>query len=218
MFRAIIPISGIILLLASGILHGIQTGRWRDPEVLDRAAERLENIPRRFGNWNSHSLELSERQLKVAEASGGIAARYETFDAQAGPRAVEVMFLCGPFGPIAVHPPTVCFRGVGYQQLSEEKRVEVEDTAGKSLGTFWSTEFERTVDGVPQRIRTWWGWTDGKEWKAPQNPRFAFAGTPVLYKIYFTEDVSATESPSAIPTFAQQLLPRMNESVFGDGS
>ncbi|MGC1273672.1 MAG: hypothetical protein WBC44_08205 [Planctomycetaceae bacterium] len=218
MSRALIPLTGVILMVASGILHGVQTGRWRDPEILSRAAERLEDVPRRFGSWNSHPLELSERQLEVAEAAGGVAARYETFDARTGSRAVEVMFLCGPFGPIAVHPPTVCFQGVGYRQLGEEKRVEVEDAAGKSLGTFWSTDFERTVDGVPQRIRTWWGWSDGGEWTAPQNPRFAFAGTPVLYKVYFTEDVSSTETPSVIPSFAQQFLPEVSESVFVEGS
>lgn len=218
MFRAFIPMTGVILLIASGILHGVQTARWRDPEVLSRAAARLENIPRRFTTWNSHPLELSERQLEVAEAAGGVAARYETFDAQVGSRAVEVMFLCGPFGPVAVHPPTVCFRGVGYRQLSEEKRVEVEDANGNSLGTFWSTDFERTVDGVPQRIRTWWGWSAGDEWMAPTNPRFAFAGTPVLYKIYFTEDVSSSDEPTIIPAFAQQFLPRVSESVLVEGS
>ncbi len=218
MTQFLIPATGVLLLIASGVAHGVHSGRWGDTEILSRSAARLEATPRQFGKWTSRPLELSDRQIKAAEAAGGMAARYETFDSQTGPQAVEVMFLCGPFGPIAVHPPTVCFRGVGYRQLSEEKRVEVKDAAGKSLGVFWSTDFERPVEGTQQRIRTWWGWSAGGEWSAPSNPRLAFAGESVLYKIYFTENVTSEETSSYIPSFARELLPRIGETVFTEGS
>ncbi|HEX6984498.1 MAG TPA: hypothetical protein VF170_03940 [Planctomycetaceae bacterium] len=214
MRHALIPVVGLGLLAASGVLHGVQTGRWRDPEVLSRAAKRLDRMPHEFGDWVAQRQSISGQQLKAAEAAGGIAASYRSRNAES-PGTVQVMLLCGPAGPIALHPPTVCFQGTGYRQCSDVKRVDVKDASGRDAGTFFATEFERTADGIPERIRTWWAWTADGRWAAPENPRFLFAGEPVLFKLYLTEQVDPGSDDSAIPKFAGEFLPRLRSDVFG---
>lgn len=215
MRRVLIPLVGIGLLGISAVLHGVQTGRWRDPEVLTRAAERIERVPREFGGWVSQPLEISERQMTGAEASGAMAANYKSQTSQTPSGGlVQVMLLCGPAGPVALHPPTVCFQGTGYRQCADVKKVTVKDESGHAAGAFWTTEFERSADGIPERIRTWWGWSTDGRWMAPENARFAFAGEPVLFKLYLIETVQPGVDASAIPKFANDFLPRLRANVF----
>lgn len=221
MFRIVPPIAGVVLVATSAIIYGIQTDRVRDPEVLDAASARLATASAKaVEGWSATNLTLEADQLRAAEAAGGAAVRYSRLEpATDGTSTIDMMLLCGPHGPISVHPPTVCFKGVGYQQCATSERVNLIDGDGHSLGTFWVTEFERPVDGITQRIRTYWAWSSDGNWSAPDNPRAAFAGVPVLYKLYLTEQlISAGDEPESreqvVQAFAQQFLPQLKAGLF----
>ncbi len=213
------PAAGVALLVGAGFAHRAQTDGLRDPEVLTAAADRLDAVPAAFEGWASESLELTPRQLEMAEASGGFARRYRGPNGE-GP--VEVMLLAGPQGPISVHPPTVCFRGAGYRQCSPVANVSAGEVKG--IDEFAAASFEKTLDGRPVRIRTHWAWGDGSGWSAPESPRVAFAGEPYLYKLYVTEyrpleaEESEESGAGAAPLpgtslFLRKFLPRLGTAL-----
>ena len=210
------PVAGVALLAGAGLVHRTQTSALRDPGVLTVAAERLAEVPAEFDGWVSEPLELTPRQLELAEASGGFARRYRGPNGE-GP--VEVMLLTGPQGPISVHPPTVCFRGAGYRQCSPVANVSAGEVDG--VDEFAAASFEKAIDGRPVRIRTHWAWGVGSGWSAPEAPRVAFAGEPYLYKLYVTEfrAVDAEESgagdaprPETL-AFLNKFLPRLRSAL-----
>lgn len=217
--RLILPATGLVLLVASGVLYAMQTGSTRDPQVMAEAARRVDTardiaVP----GWSSERIEFTSEQLAAAEAAGGGNVRYSAIDGPAVSSSVNVMLLCGPHGPISVHPPTACFQGVGYRQVRPERPETIKAADGTVLGTFWVTDFEQERNGVTERIRTWWTWSPNAEWHAAKNARMEFAGQPVLYKLYLTEQVLAqpddedAESDLAggvIPEFARKYLPEL---------
>ena len=219
--RFILPATGLVLLVASGVLYAMQTGSTRDPEVMADAARRVD-IARDIAvpGWTSERIEFTSEQLAAAEAAGGGTVRYSAIDGPAASSSINVMLLCGPHGPISVHPPTACFQGVGYRQVRPERVETIKATDGTVLGTFWVTDFEQERNGVTERIRTWWTWSPNAEWHAATNARMEFAGQPVLYKLYLTEQVLAhsheedAESDLAegvIPDFARTYLPELKK-------
>lgn len=210
--RIAIPAVTAALIAASGALHAVQTGAWGREKLLATSASRLEHVPLELGDWNGRPLELDPEQLKVAQASGAISRSYTDGDRT----AVNVMLLCGPSGPIAVHPPTVCFVAAGYTQATEQRRVDVLDSDGRRMGSFWTADFEwPREDGTSNRVRTYWGWSTDGHWKSPDYPRYEFAGSQVLYKLYVTRQV--TDEPvesEPIDTFLRSFLPEVNETLF----
>ena len=230
------PVAGVALLMGAGLMHRTQTAALRDPAVLAAAAERLAAAPRSFDGWTAESLDLTDAQLRMAEATGGFARRYVGPDGE-GP--IEVMLLTGPQGPISVHPPTVCFRGAGYRQCSPVGAVSAADLSpaaapgSDEAAAFAAASFEKEIDGRPFRIRTYWGWGTGAGWDAPDMPRVAFAGEPFLYKLYVTEfrpadaetvDPDAADADAAGPgdplpatkSFLNAFLPRLSAVLADD--
>ncbi|QDT14193.1 exosortase-associated EpsI family protein [Alienimonas californiensis] len=211
------PAAGVALLLGAGVAHQVQTSALRDPAVLTAAADRLDEVPLEIDGWTAEPLELGERQLRLAEATGGFARRYVGPNGE-GP--VEVMLLAGPQGPISVHPPTVCFRGAGYRQCSPVTNVPAGGVDG--VGDFAAATFEKEIDGRPVRIRTHWAWGAGAGWSAPETPRVAFAGEPFLYKLYVTEfrtdgEEAVDDAPlPATRTFLNAFLPRLRSALAAD--
>ena len=221
--RTIIPVVAGALLAASGILHAYQTGVWNSGKQLSQAAARLSQIPLSVGDWQGTPLEFDPRQLKAAEAAGALSRVYKSEDS----RPMNVMLLCGPHGPIALHPPTVCFTGAGYSQSCEVRRHVVHDAEHRELGSFWVADFDKLIDGAPVRIRTYWAWSDGHAWSAADAPRFEYAGAPVLYKLYVTHvvpnsaddsevtpDEAASDHVSDSDAFLRQLLPAIQRTAF----
>ncbi len=214
--RLLIPVCAAVLIAVSGALHAVQTGAWSGGERRTAAAVRLSRIPLNLGDWKGSEIAFDPRQMKAAEADGAVSRSYS--HAAGGP-AVSVMVLCGPHGPIAVHPPTVCFTSAGFRQATPAERHTVEDDEHRNLGTFWVSDFEKTVEGLPVRIRTYWAWSDGGAWAAPDHARFAFAGAPVLHKLYATRMVSGVDDASSgrfevTDRFLRQLLPAVGRTAF----
>jgi hypothetical protein len=200
------------LLLASGFLHGIHSERWGSPEALANAAKALDRIPAQFGSWVSEEVPVPKPQLEIAEAVSHYSRHFVN---QADGTVVNVMILCGRPGPIAVHPPTVCFTGAGLQQLVPEAATTV-GPAEQPLGEFFRVDFGKEEAGVPVRLRTWWGWSTDGDWQAAATPRREFAGESHLYKIYFTRPLSSLNEPTAddpAEEFMRVFLPKVRAAL-----
>lgn len=211
-----VPLAAAILIAASGILHALQTDAWGREERLQASAQRLVKVPLQIKGWNGDSLEFDPRQLKVAQAAGAFSRTYTSTD---GTTSLNVMMLTGPSGPIAVHPPTVCFTAAGYTQVTSQRRVNVSDASGRTLGSFWTADFEwRKENGLTNRIRTYWGWSNDGRWQAPEYPRYEFAGSRILHKLYVTRQLSEQSQEIAesepIDSFLRDFVPAVNEVVF----
>ena len=208
-----VPVAAAVLIAASGVLHAVQSGAWGKEKRLADAAASLKTVPLEVGAWRAKELGMEPSQIKTAQASGAWSRVYT----KNGGEAVNVMMLCGPSGPIAVHPPTICFTAAGYRQVTDQRRVDVRDATGKSIGTFWCADFEwQQPTGSVNRIRTYWSWSNDGTWRSPDYPRYQFAGSPVLNKLYVIRNVTTSDSgPESIDSFLRDFLPVANETVFG---
>jgi len=220
--RYIPAISGLAILVTSGFLHGFSTDRWGHDDDLNHAAGRLDNLPQTLGQggeWASEPVPVDSKQMKQAEAVAHFSRRYvkrgDGTTSNEG-AAVNVLVLCGRMGPIAVHPPTVCFTSTGLQQEKPEARFVVTGPEDAPLGEFFQAVFERNVDGVPMRLQTFWSWYGPDGLQAPDNPRLAFAGENYLYKVYVTSLISGHEQPldeSACAEFLRVFVPALRQHL-----
>ena len=172
----------VVLILALGYAHGRLTDRWGISEEVFAAAARLDTVPNEISSWVGTDLEIGERQLEGASAVGYLKRRYIH---SATGESVQVMILCGRPGPIAVHPPTVCFISGGVTQPEKESKTQLATADVPS--EFLEAVFVQMDVLEDAAQRTYWGWSpDGQSWTAPDDPRMAFAHEPYLYKMYFT--------------------------------
>jgi hypothetical protein len=189
--------AALLLVVAAGLAHGKVTGRWESNEELADAADRLSQIPNSFGDWSSSDVTKNSEELAVAEAAGYLCRHYR--HARTG-EEVTVLLLCGPPGPISVHPPTACYRARGYQLLSDPQLTEL--SSDERQDQFQLAEFQGQSTLTEDRVAIMWGWSVAGQWSAPDSPRFAFAGEPALYKLYVTWDRSHDQRP------LEETLPR----------
>ncbi|WP_417847626.1 exosortase-associated EpsI family protein [Thalassoglobus sp.] len=210
--QRILPIGiGLLLIVATGVIHGIQTDRWGESTKVLEAARRLDQLPTEFGDWSGTASEIPEKQLKVAEAVGHYSQKFtNTKDG----RELSVMILCGRPGPISVHPPTVCFVGAGWGLQTTPAPVEFESP---DAGSMWKGRFARVADGVPIAIETHWGWSADGKWMALDRPRLETAQYPYLYKMYVTvpfSNASEGDVKTTTDEFMESFLPLLNEALF----
>lgn len=178
--RWIASMTPAVVLLVGGIIYGVQTNRWVESHELAQASERLEQVPLNFGDWEGTDIPFSERQLEGSGATGYVSREYRH---RITKRRIHVMLLCGPHGPVSLHPPTVCFVGAGWKVEKIDKKL-VTTSEEKSVGEFQVGTFVRNTTSGVLRMRTLWAWKADDDWTCPNRPRIEFAGRPYLYKIY----------------------------------
>jgi hypothetical protein len=174
-----VPIAAaVVILVVTGLAHGLRTDRWGLAAQLEAATSRLQNIPQVAGAWEGKPVPLDERQLKIAQAKG----QRLVFVHPVTREQVSLAVFCGRPGNISNHTPDVCFQGAGYHMEGEAVRHKVEAAGGVS-GEFWTATFVR--EGPPQEtLRVWWAWGRTGEWQASDSPRLHFALYPCVYKLY----------------------------------
>lgn len=207
------PALAVALILVSGVIYGLQTNRWSASEDVQKAAAKLKDVPATLGDWESTDSEIPERQLKIAGAAGYVSRVYRN---RIDGRQVHVMMLCGPHGPISLHPPTVCFTGAGWKTQNLKKQA-VEYGTEKSSGQFQVGRFQRQSSSGKTQMTTFWAWNSDGAWQCPDRPRFAFAGVPHLYKLYVSVIGPATEEADTKQTetsvaFLRLLLPALQKA------
>jgi len=194
MFRVLPTIIAISLIAACGLLQRYWIGRVSDEEVLREAASRLALIPSVAGDWDGHDLTMDSREFKQTEANGVLQRRY--VHRRSG-ETVMMTLLCGRPGPICVHTPEVCFPGAGFEEQGVGSKYSV---PGENDAQFWVRRFQKQA-AVSEQWRILYSWTSNGNWQAADSPRLAFAGRPVLYKLYLMRRLSTAKEPlDADPT------------------
>ena len=210
--RMLAAVLGAALLFVGGIVHGTLTHRWQTATKTDGPESRLHLVPKTIGDWDSQDSKISDAERQMA----GLTRTYTNRRTGA---AVTVVLMCGPTGPVAVHPPTACYRGTGYQQ-SGATRETVIDLAkeGGTRHVFAIADFYQSTRPEQIQPRIYWAWSTNGTWSVPDSPRFAFAGSPVLFKLSVTcERPLGTQKTPALPIddFLRLLLAEIQQNVFG---
>jgi hypothetical protein len=202
-------VTGLAVVVLTGLVHGFWTGRWQPSRELAEAATRLERVPLQFGEWQGRPQEVDVEPYARAGAAGYWLRRY--VHRRSG-RAVSVILMCGRAGPMAVHTPDVCYRGAGYEVLAEPVRL-----TGPDNTTEWRTLRVRQPAATPVDLRVFWAWSVDGTWRAPDNPRLFFRGAPALYKLYLLREAAPSEGgPDEEPCLelARELLPELRRALF----
>jgi hypothetical protein len=208
MIRILIFVAGAMMLVLSGLVHGLWTQRWGTPVEFSAAAARLQEFPLDVGDWEGGPIELDAEVMARAEAAGYVwrVFRHRTKG------EVNMLLICGRPGPISVHTPEVCFPGSGLSLNAEPDR--------------WTLKFKNAADAqflvarfhksgpARQWLRVFWSFTDGNGWQAPNNPRVTFARAGILYKLYLMRDMmKVDESVKDDPAneLLRVLLPELDK-------
>lgn len=181
----ILMAGGVAMLIAGKLADSAVNGTaFSDQTGLIDAVERLKNIPSVIGHWTSVDQELSQREIDVAGIEGYIRREYHNRRTGA---TVYLTVLCGHSGPMAVHPPTACFEGIGYSLSTGPSITRVTPPESDVSHELNRSSFKQNDAAVPEIVRVFWGWSSDGIWQAPSSPRFTFRGEPYLYKIYITD-------------------------------
>ena len=117
--------AGGLVLVVSGVVHGLWTDRWGASAAVEAATARLANVPLHIGDWQGAAQELDPRQLTVAEVTGHLGRRYVH---KGNGHEVSLVLLCGRAGPLSVHQPDICYTGLS----AVGRPGEVVDAAGRT--------------------------------------------------------------------------------------
>ncbi len=205
--------TGLILLVASGVLHGLWTQRWWPSRDLETATARLNEVPLRVGEWQGRDVPMGR---EVVERSGLAACWTRRYTHAGGRRGVTVVLMCGRAGPTSVHTPEWCYGGAGYERLGVTARHALEWGPGRAA-EFWTADFRRPSATAPSFLRIFWAWSPDGVWSAPGSPRITFARHEALYKLYVLRETEGTHEPlSAEPCldFLRELLPVLERTLF----
>lgn len=193
----------VLLTVVSAVVAGRFSNRWGISATAEKAATRLLETPKNVGKWElREEFELSPTASEVLENPTYLERRYVHADTG---DSVTVAVLVGAPGPIAVHTPEICYSSREYAIKENRKKVAFDFDPAHSL---WSTLFQsRTVDA--QLLNVVYGWTDGKQWTAPEDARWQNLGKSHLYKIQVAAIAGSPErQPDEVTKeFLQAFLP-----------
>jgi hypothetical protein len=204
---------GLVLAVvtASGVAHGLWSGRWNVLDGPERAADRLASVPMTVGDWDGRASALDERQMKVAELAGARVCEY--VNRRTG-SVVSTLLVCGRPGPVSVHTPEICYVGAGYELTRPRDRFGDPSLTGVEL---WVYGFHKPQASTPDRLRIFCAWSVNGSWSAPENPRLTFFREAALYKLYVTRKLLQTEEPlegDPAVDFLKVFVPQLRNSVF----
>jgi hypothetical protein len=211
MVRALPAVLAFVVVLLSGLGHGLWTARWTASNEPGASAARLANIPLTVGEWEGQELQLDAIQVAKADLAGYLMRRYVRRNGS----QVVILLACGRPGPISVHTPDVCYGGTGYQMMGAPAR---ESVAGDTSPTpeFFRADFGRPEQTTPERLRIYWAWSTTGAWQAPDSPRLVFGRYPALYKLYVVYTLPGTQKLEEDPCrdFIRDLLPELQRHLF----
>jgi hypothetical protein len=210
MSRVYPTLAVFVVVVSSGVVHGLWVHRWTASAALERATARMADLPMTLGDWDGQPSELDARQLAVADVSGHLLRRYVNRRTGA---VVTVLLLCGRPGPVSVHTPEVCYGGAGYELAGPRAK----HPAPAEGGEFWACRFQKFRSGVPEYLRILYAWNATGKWEASESPRTSFARHPALYKLYVVREMPKENEPlEGDPSveFLRVLLPALQKALF----
>ncbi|HEV3257619.1 MAG TPA: exosortase-associated EpsI family protein [Gemmataceae bacterium] len=204
---------GVVVLLASGWVHGLWTNRWGASEELRQAVARLDRVPRTFGDWRGTDHALDPEAIRLSGLAGYVWRDYKN---RLDGRRVSVLLVCGRGGHVTVHTPDICFEGLGYEKAGDQVRYNPPAAHGVAPAQFWAMRFSKPGRGAGEFLRVLWAFRGAQSWEAPANPRVDFAHLPALYKLYVVRPLdSGGEALDGGPVadFMQELLPELDKAL-----
>lgn len=199
----------LVLVLLMGAGHGAWTNRWTQTGELKRHLELLDHVPINFGDWKGEEMPYEPEDMARAGINGCIIRRYKN---QRTDAAISLLIVCGRGGPISVHTPDVCYASAGYRQVAPQERVQT----GEASIDVWKAYFEMPSSVLPKKLEISWTWSqDGSTWSSPDNPRYAFARFPAVYKMYVVREISSATGvdDDTSKEFLNRLLPELRSSL-----
>jgi exosortase len=210
-------VAAILIVLSSGIIHGLWINRWRASREIELATAKLDQIPMVIGDWKGRPQAVEPRELTAAGLDGLVIRHYE--NSRTGSTTTMVL-VCGRPGPVSVHSPEVCYPGAGFE-LAQSEPTKLSLNPDHRGAEFLRAEFENHEFSPPQRLRVYWSWNATGIWRVPDSPRLTFASRPVLYKLYLISRTSEGLERSTDATameFLRQSLPELDKTLFPDQS
>jgi hypothetical protein len=204
---------GVVLLTV--VLHGLWTDRWVVAGAVEESVARLDRLPERLGDWEGSPLEMSAHEVALAGGAGHLARVYRN---RVSGESVTVILLCGRPGPLSVHTPDVCYRGLGY--LPTAQPVAWTPPAAGSA-EFFTAKFRKDGPDGARFLRILWAWGADGAWQAPANPRLTFAQQPALYKLYLVRSMAREDESlktGACVDFLREFLPAAERALFSPRS
>jgi hypothetical protein len=201
-------------VLLSGIVQGVWSDRWAVADGPKEAAAKFARVPLTMGEWDGQDQAVDDRTLTAAQASGVMSRRF--VNRRTG-NVLTVLIVCGRPGPVSVHTPDICYRGAGYEELGQ-RRLHVLRSEGTP--EFWVSDFQKRDGAVPTYMRIFYSWSGTGAWRAPTNPRLAFARNSSLFKLYVVRQLSKPEESiedDPTPEFLNLLLPELERCLFSQG-
>jgi hypothetical protein len=213
LIRALAAATAMILIIGSGLVYGLWTGRWDPPAPMPTdMSGRLERIPADLGDWQGEDVESDTRG--ASPVLGRLERRYRNVHTN---KIVSVSLVCGKPGPISIHTPDVCYGSSGYA-VGENKRFAPPTAAGAE---FWTADALKKKSTDQTRLRIFWAWNGGEGWQAADNPRLAYVRFPVLFKLYLIRELNAADDAldddPCLDLF-QQLQPELQRALFAPPS
>jgi hypothetical protein len=208
MTKWIAALAASVALVASGLVHGYWTDRWRPSPDVTAAASRLDGLPLDLGAWKGEVIEVKPGQAGAGVA-GCIQRRYQHRRTGA---AVVVALVCGRPGPVSIHTPDACYGASGYE-VGRSERVVLPGQAG----ALWKTDATRKTATDEVRLRVVYGWHGTAGWQAPDDARQSFAREKVLHKLYLVRELggsSDTGKDEPCEDLLRVLLPEMDRALF----
>lgn len=207
MNKQILLVACIVLTVLSGVLRGRIDYRWGVSEEFQVAAERVNSIPTVLGRWKTESLGKLDKQAKqMLRCTGDVFGSYTNPSGE----QVNMTFLVGPAGPLAIHTAEVCYGSSNYTVLGQVDRQTLVDDAGEEH-QFAVVMFEENRAGN-RPLKVYYAWNEDGKWIAPETPRSAFTGTAMLHKIQVaTMTIDDESGQDAAAKFLRQNLPKLQQ-------
>ena len=192
----------VALTILSGVLKGTMDHRWGYSDEFQHAAERVNEIQPTLGGWTTTELQpLEDQARKMLRCTGDVFGVYRN----AAGEEVNMTFLVGPAGPLAIHTAEVCYGSSNYAIQGGVRREKLVDVSGIEH-EFAVVRFKENRAGN-RPLKVYYAWTEGNaNWVAPQSPRTAFASVPMLYKIQVAT-YAVNQKDDAAVNFLKQCLP-----------
>jgi Protein of unknown function (DUF3485) len=197
------------LTLGGGYVDGLRANRWGVQVDFGPAAKSLRELPPQIGDWRlSSSQELDADVRRILQCAGHVNCTY----ANSKGDAVNVAIVLGPSGPISVHTPEICYSSRDFDIAQEAATVQVRPEQSPDEA-FWALTMKSKSPGGGL-LRVYYAWSLGQEWQAPYQPRFAYGGQPLLYKIQLASLVASESLQSGRDPcleFLKDLLPVLDK-------
>jgi hypothetical protein len=193
----------------SGLGHGIWTNRW-SPLEASEGKDLLESLDGTVGDWQPGA----RLHIDPADIPAKAACTSRQFVPLRPGKPMVVSITSGGPGAVAVHTPDVCYLGAGYKLRGEVTRQTI--TIGDARASFWVGDFVKTTATGSETVRVHWTWSADGSWQAPEYPRWFFARTNVLYKMYIVQQLSDEDDltrDDAYRSFVASLVPQLNRQL-----